>query len=357
MQEHLLPLLRCPVSRSPLQLRVIAKSLQSYGTTEEEIVSEGILFAAEDWFYPVIGGIPRLNVESFIDHSSFLSEHLPDYPQRRAALEKKFPGLIRYVLQKNKKTRQSFTLEWDLYNYEEDRTWEAGKDELLQRFLLETGESMESIKGRLIFDAGCGNGQLNQFIAAAGATVIGMDFSNSIERAYRENRQRTAIFIQGDVQFPPLDFNRFDIVHCSGVLIHTNNAELSFCCIESCVRPGGKLSTWLYSPRKDRIHNFFNRVRRMMVPLPLRLKYYILSVIFLPPSWLIKRLKGNRQNRREMMIALMDGFTPEFRWEHAPDEAAGWFSKRGYASIQITTTNLFGFNIIGVKPAPTVSTT
>jgi len=237
MQEHILPLLRCPISRSPLQLQIITKSLKTYDTSDEEMVSEGILFAAEDWFYPVIGGIPRLNVESFIDYSAFLSKHLPDYPQRREALEKKFPGLMRYILQKNKKTKQSFALEWGLYNYQEDRTWEAGKDELLQRFLLETGENMDSIKGRLIFDAGCGNGHLNQFIAAAGATIIGMDFSNSIERAHRENRQRTAIFIQGDVQFPPLEFNRFDIVHSSGVLICTNNTELSFCCIESCVKP------------------------------------------------------------------------------------------------------------------------
>lgn len=350
MQENILPLLRCPISRSPLQLQIIAKSLKTFDTGDAEIISDGILFAAEDWFYPVIDGIPRLNVESFIDYSAFLSGHLPDYLQRRASLEKKFPGLIRYILQKNKKTKQSFALEWGLYNYEEDRTWEAGKDELLQRFLLETGESAESIKGKLIFDAGCGNGQLNQFIAGAGATVVAMDFSNSIERAHRENRQREAIFIQGDVQFPPLDFNCFDIVHSSGVLICTNNTELSFCCIESCVKPGGKLSTWLYSPRKDRVHNLFNSIRRMMVPIPLKAKYYILSVIFLPPTWLIKRLKGNRQNRREMMIALMDQFTPEFRWEHAPDEAAGWFSKRGYGSIQITTTNLFGFNIIGVKP-------
>lgn len=281
---------------------------------------------------------------------------MPDYSQRREALEKKFPGLIRSILQKNKKTMQSFTLEWNLYNYEEDKTWEAGKDELFQRFLLETVESADSLKGKLIFDAGCGNGQLNQFIAAAGATVIGMDFSNSIERAYRENSQREAIFIQGDVQFPPLDFNCFDLVHCSGVLIATNNTELSFCCIESCVKPGGKLSIWLYSPRKDHIHNLFNRIRKLLVPLPLRLKYYILLVIFLPVTYLIKRIKGNRENRREMMVALMDWLTPEFRWEHAPDEAAVWYSKRGYGLIQITTTNLFGFHIIGVKPSSTVST-
>jgi 2-polyprenyl-3-methyl-5-hydroxy-6-metoxy-1,4-benzoquinol methylase len=354
MHEKLLNLLRCPVSRSPLTLEIIKKTTKTFRTGEEEIISEGILFAREDWFYPVIGGIPRLGVESFIDQAGFLSRHLPDYAQRRARLETRHAGLLRYILEKNRKTKESFSYEWSLYNYTEDRTWEAGGEALLMRFLEETAETGESIKGKLIFDAGCGNGHLNQFIAAAGATVIGLDFSNSIERAFQENKQREAIFIQGDVQFPPLAYSRFDIVHSSGVLTHTNNTELSFCCIEPCVKPGGKLSTWLYGPREDRIHHLFNAIRRMLVPLPLKLNYFILLTVFYPASYLIKRLKGNRQNKREMIIALLDQFTPEFRWEHTPDEVAAWFSRRGYEGIRVTTTGTFGFNMIGIRPKETI---
>ena len=33
---------------------------------EKEIINEGILFADKDWFYPVIDGVPRLLVESFL---------------------------------------------------------------------------------------------------------------------------------------------------------------------------------------------------------------------------------------------------------------------------------------------------
>lgn len=351
MHEKLVSLLRCPISRSPLHLQVIKRSTKTFTTGDEEIISEGILHAREDWFYPVINGIPRLTVEAFIDHAGFLTQHLPDYAQRRNRLETVYPGLIHSILQKNRKTKESFSMEWGLYDYSEDRTWEAGGEELLTRFLEETGETTETIRGKLIFDAGCGNGHLNQFVAAAGATVVGLDLSSSIERAFLENRQPNAIFIQGDVQFPPLEHRRFDIVHSSGVLICTNNTELSFGIIEACVKPNGKLSTWLYHPRKDRIHNLFNRFRRLMVPLPLKVKYIILLTVFFPPSYIIKRFKGNHQNRREMMIALMDWFTPEFRWEHTPDEAAGWFSKRGYDAVRVTTINTFGFNIIGVRSA------
>jgi 2-polyprenyl-3-methyl-5-hydroxy-6-metoxy-1,4-benzoquinol methylase len=352
MQERILPLLRCPVSRSPLRLQTITKVMKTFGSGDEEVVDEGILYAAEDWIYPIIRGVPRLGVESFIDHSEFLEKHLPDYRQRRERLETKYPGLIAYVVKKNKRTKRSFTLEWSLYDYQKDRVWEAGRDELLQRFLDETAETAGSLKGKMIFDAGCGNGLLNQYIAKSGAVVLGMDLSNSVERAYKQNTYKDALFIQGDLQFPPVDFSRWDIVHSSGVLICTNNTELSFSCIEPCVKSGGKLSVWLYHPRKDRIHNFFNWLRNIVSRWPLRLQYWFLMTTLLPASYVVKRLKGNRQNRHEMMIALLDWFTPEFRWEHTHDEAAGWYSKREYGSVVVTTDNIFGFNIVGVKRSP-----
>lgn len=350
MQETTLSLLRCPVSRSPLQLQVISKAIKKFSSGDQEVIHDGILYAEQDWFYPVVGGVPRLGVEAFIDYAGFFATHMPDYGQRRKILEDKYPGLIRYIIQKNKRTKQSFSIEWSIYDYKEDRTWEYSKDELLQVFLQETGESAESLKGKLIFDAGCGNGHLNQFIAGSGATVLGMDFSNSIERAYKENVYANAIFIQGDVQFPPVDHARFDIVHSSGVLICTNNTELSFSCIEPCVRPGGKLSVWLYHPRKDRIHNLFNRVRNLTAKMPLTFQYYFLMSTLYPASYIVKRLKGNRQNKREMKIAILDWFSPEFRWEHEHDEAAGWYTKRDYRQVEVTTSNMFGFSIIGIKP-------
>jgi ubiquinone/menaquinone biosynthesis C-methylase UbiE len=158
-----------------------------------------------------------------------------------------------------------------------------------------------------------------------------------------------AVYIQGDIQFPPVDFSLFEIVHSSGVLTHTNNTELSFCCIERCVKPGGKLSIWIYHPRKDFIHNIFNRFRMLTSKLPAKLQYWLLYLTVFPVSFLIKRIKGNRQNRREMMIAILDWFTPEFRSEHQHDEAESWFHKRDYKSVAVTTSSLFGFSIIGIK--------
>ncbi|MFZ1305664.1 MAG: hypothetical protein WAR80_07460, partial [Ferruginibacter sp.] len=115
------------------------------------------------------------------------------------------------------------------------------------------------------------------------------------------------------------------------------------------VKEGGKLSVWLYHPVKDRVHRLFNRIRSVTSKLPLTFQYYLYGVTIFPLSYCIKKLKGNKQNAREMMVSILDWFTPEFRSEHEHTEAAAWFNKRGYNQVNITTVDHFGFNITGEK--------
>jgi SAM-dependent methyltransferase/uncharacterized protein YbaR (Trm112 family) len=350
MMESLVPFLRCPVTRAKLELAVISTTQKKYDGHFARIVNEGFLFADNGkWFYPVIAGIPRLTVEAFLEYQSFCVWHLPGYSTRRDQLMDEYPGLINYVLKKNHRTKKSFTQEWSVFDYNTDKTWDADADGMLHRFLDETKETIASLHQKIIFDAGCGHGLLNQLIAQRGAIVLGMDFSRSIERAFDQNNFSNAFFIQGDIQFPPVAFEYFDIVHSSGVLICTNNTELSFSCIDPCVKLGGKLSVWLYHPRKDFIHTMFNLIRRFTSKLPPRLQYYMYMFTLLPVSFIVKRIKGNKQNRREMMIDILDWFSPQFRWEHTTDEATTWYAKRNYLDIEVTTTGTFGFNILGIK--------
>jgi 2-polyprenyl-3-methyl-5-hydroxy-6-metoxy-1,4-benzoquinol methylase/uncharacterized protein YbaR (Trm112 family) len=349
MQEELLPFLRCPVTRSFLRLQIISTAKKNYNGRETDIINEGILWADEDWFYPVINGIPRLLVESFIDYETFLQQHVPDYFFRKTNMQKKYAALINDVIKKNKRTKESFAKEWEFFNYDADKTWNADKTGMLDRFLQETDETIDTLKNKLIFDAGCGNGLLNGLIAAKGAIILGMDFSVSIEKAFERDTEKNALFIQGDVEFPPVAFNYFDIVHCSGVLIHTKNTEQSFSKIDPCVKRNGKMSVWLYHPRKNFIHNFFNKIRKTTSKLPLKMQYYLYSVTLFPVSFIIKKIKGNKQNKREMMIDIFDWFSPQFRNEHEHDEAAEWFAKRNYSNVKVTTDELFGFNTIGIK--------
>jgi 2-polyprenyl-3-methyl-5-hydroxy-6-metoxy-1,4-benzoquinol methylase len=349
MLEKYFTFLVCPVTKSPLRLEKITVRKKQFNTGEREIVHEGILFGDKGWFYPVIDGVPRMLIEAFIDYEDFLKKNLPDYETRKQQLLNSFPDLIDEVVRKNKKTKKSFELEWSLFNYNEDKTWELQGEGLLERFLKETNETRESLKGKLIFDAGCGNGQLNHYIAQAGAIVAGIDLSKSIERANAHNKEENAFFVQGDIQYPPFQSEKFDIVHSSGVLVCTNNSELTFSRIEPCVRQNGKLSVWLYHPRKNKIHNLFNFLRNYTSKLPLKVQYYLYLFTLFPASYIAKKIKGNKQNAREMMIAIMDWFSPEFRWEHTHEEATEWFTKRNYNDVKVTTSDLWGFNIIGRK--------
>jgi 2-polyprenyl-3-methyl-5-hydroxy-6-metoxy-1,4-benzoquinol methylase/uncharacterized protein YbaR (Trm112 family) len=348
MQESLLPLLRCPVSRKELQLEVLKTGTKQYNGKPISFIEEGLL-RSDDFVFPIIKGIPRLIVEAAIDYKDFLQTHCKDFAQYQQKAETKYPGLLKFVLHKNRRTKKSFSQEWNIFNYEEDKVWDADTTGMVNRFLTETNETTESLKGKLILDAGCGNGLLNQSIGAQGATILGMDFSQSIERAFEKNEEANTLFIQGDVQFPPVALQAFDIVHSSGVLICTTNSELTFSCLETAVKPNGKMSVWLYHPVKGFIHNLFNFLREYTSKLPTRLQYWLYSVTLLPISYVIKKIKGTKQNKREMMIDILDWFSPEFRWEHHHDEAAAWYSKRNYRDIQVTTNELFGFNIVGSK--------
>jgi SAM-dependent methyltransferase len=253
------------------------------------------------------------------------------------------------VVTKNSRTKESFTLEWQIFNYEKDRTWDADAQGMLSRFCEETDQSLPSIKNKIILDAGCGNGLLDRLLVENGATVFAMDLSLSIERAMEKNRAPSLYFLQGDVQFPPLEKHYFDIVHCSGVLIHTNDTEQAFNCMDQYVKHGGKLSAWLYHPRKNLFHNAIRHLRRLTSRLPLRFQYYLYVTTIFPLVYLTKKLKGNKQNAREMMIDIMDSLSPEFRWQHTHEEVEGWYRKRNYTDVKITTTNIFGFNITGIK--------
>lgn len=349
MLPQLTEYLRCPISRSRFTLQIINKGQKQYDGESAEIIKDGILFTDKEWFYPVINGIPRLTVEAFIDYSSFLQQHLPDYQHRYTNLMSKYGRMISLIAKKNSHTKKSFSQEWKIFNYEEDKTWNADIDTMVQIFLSETEETRDSLKGKFIFDAGCGNGLLNQHLAQCDAHILGMDLSLSIERAFEKNSYHNAYFIQGDVQFPPVNLNQFDIVHSSGVLHHTNNSELTFSCLTPCVKPGGKLSIWLYHHRKNTIHTIFNFIRNYTSRLPIKFQYYLYLITLFPISYVIKRLKGNKANRRELMIDLLDWFSPQYRWEHHPEETTAWFFKRNFLNVKVTTQSLFGFSIIGYR--------
>src|SRR6187431_1720817 len=149
MLEKYLSLLVCPVTRSAFRIHTLSVKTKVFQEGQKEIINEGILFS-NDWFYPIIDGVPRLLIESFLDYEEFLKKNLIDYNKRREHLIKNYPDLIQQTIKKNRRTKKSFEMEWGMFNYEQDKTWELKGEDLLKRFLKETDETKGSLKGKLI---------------------------------------------------------------------------------------------------------------------------------------------------------------------------------------------------------------
>ncbi len=349
MIKSLVEMLRCPVTRSRLSLIVLNEKQKKLDGVDTLVVNTGILLAEEDFFYPVINGIPRLIPDAVLYYDAFFNIHLPDFEHKKNKLFEKFGELIRIVNKKNKRTLLSFSKQWSFFNYDQDKTWNADKPEMLARFLKETDETITSLQNKLILDAGCGNGILNTLLAQNGIANIALDLSNSIEKNYEANNSSKAQFIQGDLQFPPLADEQFDLLHSSGVLHHTNNTELTLSCVVPLLKKQGKISIWLYQPRKNVIHNLFNFIRNYTSKLPYGVQHYVYLFTLFPISYIVKKIKGNKETPREMFVAILDWFSPEFRWEHTQLEAEVWLRKRNFKKMSVTTNDIFGFNIIGEK--------
>ncbi len=345
MQIDLRKYLVCPLSQTELQFISSPEKL----IQQEDQWQDGLLVAGTGWIYPVIGSIPRMSIESCVEYKEFILKNFPEHELFYRTVFKEKEALVSIALKKNYKTKKSFSFEWKNYDFEQGKTWGKEKSGILERFLLETGETIETLKGKVIFDAGAGNGHLDLILAEQNIFVIAMDFSSSVEKIALANKSNHLFLIEGDIQFPPIRSNSCDIIQCSGVLIHTNNTRKSFELLTRCVKSEGKYSVWLYRIRKNKIHSLLLFVRELMKPLPLSVKIWICRILFFPPSFLIKKMKNNKESVTEMMVSLIDFFTPEFRWEHDQEEVKSWFDKAGFTSMAITASDTFGYNITGTK--------
>lgn len=351
MQYELLQFLRCPVSKTELKFELISEFRREYRGTAIPEIKEGILFSEAGFVFPIIDGIPRMLIESFSDYSSFLEHHLPDFKKIREHIESKHSGLINYCTSKNKKTKESFELEWSFLNASSnDRLWHRNTSETLNIIESETGKTAEFFHGRKVIDAGCGHGIMTSAMGEVSELSVGIEISKAVENAYKNNYCPKAWYIQGDLQFLPFADATFDLLYCGGVLHHTNNTELSFSLIEPVIKEGGRICLWLYHPQKNFVHNVLLLLRHITKRLPLKVAFVFLHIFIFPFSFIIKKIKRpNPPNYREEIIDLLDQFTPEFRFEIPHDLAATWLHRRKYINVKITTIDNFGFSIVGDK--------
>lgn len=353
MQQWLMNTLKCPVCKASLQLQVFNTAPKEFRTGDQMLVESGVLTCTCSFIFPIVEFIPRMLIESFLDHESFLSSNVVNFAQRKQELMSRHGRIITAAINRNKATKTSFTFEWSLLKgNNEERIWRLNEDEYKAQLFDELNLSPEYLNDKIAIDVGCGHGRSTMLLSEKCAAVIGMDLGLSVEKACQNNKRENCHFIQADLHYPPFCDHTFDVVYSSGVLHHTSNTETAFNVVSSLVKPGGVYCVWLYKRGSKRAHRLIIGLRQITKRMPLKLQFWLYLIVFVPVHKLIS-LSRHRKSApwREIMIELLDTFSPQYRFEHEPDEVKQWFSKNGFKNINVTTVNDIGFSITArLKP-------
>ena len=260
--------------------------------------------------------------------------------------------------------RDSFSREWGAFDYDADRTWGANVDERVADFLRHTRLEPAQLKGKLVADAGCGNGVLSHRLAELfGCDVVATDISESVvaARHYFADEARVH-YVQSDLMHLALRPATFDVVYCAGVLHHTPDPCRTFINVASAVKPGGVCFVWLYWDEAGAKARAAELLRRALMPLPDRAQHAIVWSL-VPQSIARQRLRlrlhgegsERRMTSREQFVRMLDSFTPRHRSRHTPYQLADWYATTGFADVETTEAGRSGFGLVARRPASPVA--
>jgi len=255
-------------------------------------------------------------------------------------------------------TRENFSHEWD--NHElGGTTWGMDLSDRVQWFFLEPlNIPVESLRGKIMLDAGCGNGSQSVAYTALGLEVIAVDLSSGLEhgQVYRclhpgADPERVH-FIQGDLQRPPLASASVDIIHSAGVLHHTPNTLQTFRALRPILRPGGTFYVWLYKYEKV-VTPVVNSIRAVTTRIPSSVFSRIAQLMSVPFIAFCRTVDAlgirsySKLTSRQAALALMDIFGAPYAHYHSFDEVAEWYRSAGIAEIWPCNEGRRGFGVCG----------
>ena len=157
----------------------------------------------------------------------------------------------------------------------------------------------QDFKEKDVLDAGCGMGRNSYWPLTYGARSV-TAFDND-EQSLASARKTLATFPNAKVvrcDISDMSWqSEFDILLCIGVLHHLRNPQRALQNFCKALRPGGKLTVWVYSYEEHPwVKDYINPIRihvTSRLPLPL---IHVLSYFCSVPLWAFIDRKSTRLN-------------------------------------------------------------
>lgn len=253
-------------------------------------------------------------------------------------------GIPRFV--KSDGYASSFSLEWAKHaktQLDSVSGLTVARDTFFQR----TGFTSQDLKGKLVLDAGCGIGRYMEVAQEAGARIIGVDMSYSVDQAYENvGKLPNVDIVQADLLNLPFKEGVFDTVFSLGVLHHTSNCHEAFNAVAKLPKTGGSLAVWLYANDglKQKAYNAVAAFYRTFTTRMSQEDLYKLCgcagplyhVHKLPIVGNITRaiMPTSMEAREEWRrLDTFDWYSPKYQSKHTYAQVDGWFHEAGYGQI------------------------
>lgn len=252
-------------------------------------------------------------------------------------------------------TGRAFGAQWEMFEYG-NTTWGITVAERVRVVLHELEWRESDLPGKVILDAGCGNGTLSRALADRGATVVALDLSPSVFRAEAHCGGPNVHFVQGNLFFPPLRPGRFDAIYSCGVFHHTPDTRRCFDALVPVLKPeaDARYFVWLYAKRST----LFSATVEPLMKLTRRMPGGALRWMCVAMAPLVEA--GSRgstalgladyapRNLKDRAVQLHDLLSPPYVWYQRYDEAAGWAARAGFRAVRQTDYDGNGHNGDGV---------
>ena len=287
----------------------------------------GILCAACTQSWPVVEGIPRF----------VASQHL-----------------------------ESFGRQWTKFEVAHD-------DEDRATFQAKTGLRVADLTGLRILDAGCGGGRYSKVCGQAGATVMGADHTQAVEKASQLCGHLPNVrFVQADLKHLPFPPASFDFAFSIGVMHHDVDTRAVFEAVAQMVKPGGRYAVWLYRRNRPWQEWINDALRRRTTKMNAdRLERWCvwgarLGGIPVVNQTLNKLVNFSAHPSFENRVCdTFDWYAPLYQYHHTVAELLDWFETAGFTDLKVLppekTGRLYrwvyehdfligsGVNVLGVK--------